>query len=84
MIIGGKAQVKATGSAEHHGSYNSYGAGAAIGDGGTTAGSSGSVQNGENKFTTDKGIQDGAKVEMTNIGHNGPNTVTKHVRTING
>lgn len=77
MIIGGKAQVKATGSAEHHGSYNSYGAGAAIGDGGTTAGSSGSVQNGENKFTTDKGIQDGAKVEMTNIGHNGPNTVTQ-------
>lgn len=77
VIIGGKAQVKATGSAEHHGSYNSYGAGAAIGDGGTTAGSSGSVQNGENKFTTDKGIQDGAKVEMTNIGRNGPNTVTK-------
>lgn len=77
VIIGGKAQVKATGSAEHHGSYDSYGAGAAIGDGGTTAGSSGSVQNGENKFTTDKGIQDGAKVEMTNIGHNGPNTVTQ-------
>lgn len=77
VIIGGKAQVKATGSAEHHGSYNSYGAGAAIGDGRTTAGSSGSVQNGENKFTTDKGIQDGAKVEMTNIGHNGPNTVTQ-------
>lgn len=77
VIIGGKAQVKATGSAEHHGSYNSYGAGAAIGDGGTTAGSSGSVQNGENKFTTDKGIQDGAKVEMTNIGQNGPDTVTQ-------
>lgn len=82
VIIGGKAQVKATGSAEHHGSYNSYGAGAAIGDGGTTAGSSGSVQNGENKFTTDKGIQDGAKVEMTNIGHNGgSNTVTKTYKT---
>lgn len=77
VTIGGQAQVQATGSAEHHGSYNSYGAGAAIGDGGTTAGSSGSVQNGENKFTTDKGIQDGAKVEMTNIGHNGPNTVTQ-------
>lgn len=78
VIIGGKAQVKATGSAEHHGSYNSYGAGAAIGDGGTTAGSSGTVQNGENKFTTDKkSIQDDAKVEMTNIGHNGPNTVTQ-------
>lgn len=77
VIIGGKAQVKATGSAEHHGSWENNGAGAAIGDGGTTAGSSGSVQNGENKFTTDKSIQDGAKVEMTNIGHNGSNTVTK-------
>jgi len=77
VIIGGKAQVKATGSAEHYSSWENNGAGAAIGDGGTTAGSSGSVQNGENKFTTDKGIQDGAKVEMTNIGHNGPNTVTQ-------
>ena len=77
VIIGGKAQVKATGSAEHYEKYARYGAGAAIGDGGTTAGSSGSVQNGENKFTTDKGIQNGAKVEMTNIGHNGPNTVTQ-------
>lgn len=77
VIIGGKAQVKATGSAEHHGSWENNGAGAAIGDGGTTAGSSGSVQNGENKFTTDKSIQDGAKVEMTNIGHNGSNTVTQ-------
>lgn len=83
VIIGGKAQVKATGSAEHHGSYNSYGAGAAIGDGGTTAGSSGTVQNGENKFTTDKdSIQDDAKVEMTNIGHNGDsNTVTQTYKT---
>lgn len=83
VIIGGKAQVKATGSAEHHGSYNSYGAGAAIGDGGTTAGSSGTVQNGENKFTTDKkSIQDDAKVEMTNIGHNGgSNTVTQTYKT---
>lgn len=77
VIIGGKAQVKATGSAEHHGSYNSYGAGAAIGDGGTTAGSSGTAQNGENKFITADDIQDGAKVEMTNIGHNGSNTVTQ-------
>lgn len=83
VTIGGKAQVKATGSAEHHGSYNSYGAGAAIGDGGTTAGSSGTVQNGENKFTTDKkSIQDDAKVEMTNIGHNGgSNTVTQTYKT---
>lgn len=84
VIIGGKAQVKATGSAEHHGSYNSYGAGAAIGDGGTTFdGNTGTVQNGENKFTTDKkSIQDDAKVEMTNIGHNGgSNTVTKTYKT---
>ena len=77
VIIGGKAQVKATGSAEYHDSWRNNGAGAAIGDGGTTAGSSGFVQNGENKFTTDKGIQDGAEVKMTNIGHNGPNTVTQ-------
>lgn len=77
VIIGGKAQVKATGSAEHYDQYNRYGAGAAIGDGGTTGGRSDSVQNGENKFTTDKGIQDGAKVEMTNIGHNNSNTVTQ-------
>lgn len=79
VIIGGKAQVKATGSAEHYDQYHRYGAGAAIGDGGTTAGSSGTVQNGENKFTTDKkSIQDDAKVEMTNIGHNGgSNTVTQ-------
>lgn len=78
VIIGGKAQVKATGSAEHHGSWENNGAGAAIGDGGTTAGSSGSVQNGENKFTTDeKSIQNGAKVEMTNIGHNSSNKVTQ-------
>lgn len=77
VIIGGKAQVKATGSAEHYEQYARYGAGAAIGDGGTTAGSSGSVQKGENKFTTDKSIQNDAKVEMTNIGHNGSNTVTQ-------
>lgn len=78
VIIGGKAQVKATGSAEHYDQYHCYGAGAAIGNGGTTFdGSTGSVQNGENKFTTDKSIEDGAKVEMTNIGHNGPNTVTQ-------
>ena len=78
VTIGGSAQVKATGSAEKHGGSGAYGAGAAIGDGGTT-GKKGTdtVQNGKNEFTTDKGIQDGAKVEMTNIGHNGPNTVTQ-------
>lgn len=79
VIIGGKAQVKATGSAEHYRLYDSYGAGAAIGNGGTAGWSNtGTVQKGENQFTTDKGsIQDGAKVEMTNIGHNSSNTVTK-------
>lgn len=78
VTIGGKAQVKATGSAEKHDGSGAYGAGAAIGDGGTT-GKKGTdtVQNGKNQFSTDKGIQDGAKVEMTNIGHNGPNTVTQ-------
>lgn len=82
VIIGGKAQVKATGSAEHYEQYNRYGAGAAIGNGGTTRMSStGIVKNGENQFSTDKGIQDGAKVEMTNIGHNSPNTVTKTYKT---
>lgn len=78
VTIGGKAQVKATGSAEHHDSWENNGAGAAIGDGGTTSrGSTGTVQNGENKFTDANDIQDGAKVEMTNIGHNGSNTVTQ-------
>lgn len=77
VIIGGKAQVKATGSAEYQEGSFHYGAGAAIGDSGTAVQGSGTAQNGENKFTTDKGIQDGAKVEMTNIGHNGPNTVTQ-------
>jgi outer membrane biosynthesis protein TonB len=78
VTIGGQAQVKATGSAEKHDGSGAYGAGAAIGDGGTT-GKKGTdtVQNGKNQFSTDKGIQDGAKVEMTNIGHNGPNTVTQ-------
>ena len=78
MIIGGKAQVKATGSAEYYEYNNSYGAGAAIGDGGTTNIEKDTVQNGENKFTTDKGIQNGAKVEMTNISYYyGQNTVTQ-------
>lgn len=85
VIIGGKAQVKATGSAEHYEKYGRYGAGAAIGNGGTTFdGSTGTVQKGENQFSTDKGsIQDGAKVEMTNIGHNSSNTVTKTRRNGN-
>ena len=85
VIIGGKAQVKATGSAEHYeyedayDYHNSYGAGAAIGNGGTTSRGStvGTVKNGENKFTTDKGIQDGAKIEMTIVGNNSSNTMTQ-------
>ena len=79
VTIGGKAQVKATGSAEKHGGSGAYGAGAAIGDGGTTSEKGAdTVQNGENKFETDKdSIQDGAEVEMTNIGHNGSNKVTQ-------
>lgn len=82
VTIGGKAQVEATGSAEYHDSWQNNGAGAAIGNGGTTRMSStGAVKNGENQFSTDKGIQDGAKVEMTNIGHNNSNTVTKTYKT---
>ncbi|MFR5989278.1 MAG: hypothetical protein ACLUGP_02325 [Faecalibacterium prausnitzii] len=77
MIIGGKAQVKATGSAEYQEGSFHYGAGAAIGDSGTAVQGSGTAQNGENKFITADDIQDGAKVEMTNIGHNGSNTVTQ-------
>ena len=85
VIIGGKAQVKATGSAEHYkyedvyNYHNSYGAGAAIGNGGTTSRGStvGTVKNGENKFATDKGIQDGAEVKMTIMGNNSSNTVTQ-------
>ena len=77
VIIGGKAQVKATGSAEDQEGRFHYGAGAAIGDSGTAVQGSGTAQNGENKFITADDIQDGAKVEMTNIGHNGSNTVTQ-------
>ena len=79
VTIGGNAQVKATGSAEYHDGWQNNGAGAAIGDGGTTSrGYTGTVQKGENQFSTDKdSIQDGAKVKMTNIGHNSSNTVTK-------
>lgn len=82
VTIGGQAQVKATGSAEYHDGWENNGAGAAIGDGGTTSKkSTDAVQNGKNQFSTDKGIQDGAKVEMTNIGHNNSNTVTKTYKT---
>lgn len=78
VTIGGQAQVQATGSAEKHDYSRAYGAGAAIGDGGTTSESStGPVQNGRNHFDTANNIQDGAKVEMTNIGHNSSNKATQ-------
>lgn len=77
VIIGGKAQVKATGSAEHHGSYNSYGAGAAIGDGGTAGERGSTVQNGKNQFTIANDIEDNAEIKMTNKGNDSSNTVTQ-------
>lgn len=78
VIIGGKAQVKATGSAEKH-EDGAYGAGAAIGDGGTVGWkSSDTVQNGKNQFTIANDIEDNAKIEMTNVGHNNSsNTMTQ-------
>lgn len=84
VIIGGKAQVKATGSAEQHGEsgpyqeFGRYGAGAAIGDGGTTSSSkTDTVQNGKNQFTIANDIVDNAKIEMTIVGNNSSNTVTQ-------
>ena len=77
VIIGGKAQVKATGSAEKH-EDGAYGAGAAIGDGGTVGWkSSDTVQNGKNQFTIANDIEDNAKIEMTIVGNNSSNTVTQ-------
>lgn len=78
VTIGGKAQVKATGSAEKRDYSGAYGAGAAIGDGGTTSDDSNyPVQNSRNQFVTANNIRNGAKVEMTNIGPSGPNTETQ-------
>ena len=78
VIIGGKAQVKATGSAEKRDNSGAYGAGAAIGDGGTTGTSkTGTVQNGKNQFTIANDIVDNAKIEMTIMGNNSSNTVTQ-------
>ena len=84
VTIGGKAQVKATGSAEQHGEsgpyqeFGRYGAGAAIGDGGTTSSSkTDTVQNGKNQFTIANDIVDNAKIEMTIVGNNSSNTVTQ-------
>lgn len=84
VIIGGKAQVKATGSAEQHGEsgpyqeFGRYGAGAAIGDGGTTSSSkTDTVQNGKNQFTIANDIEDNAEIKMTIVGNNSSNTVTQ-------
>lgn len=84
VTIGGKAQVKATGSAEQHGEsgpyqeFGHYGAGAAIGNGGTTSSSkTGTVQNGKNQFTIANDIEDNAEIKMTNKGNDSSNTVTQ-------
>ena len=78
VTIGGKAQVQATGSAEKDDHSRAYGAGAAIGDGGTAGESGSTVQNGKNQFTIANDIEDNAKIEMTNVGNNNSsNTVTQ-------
>lgn len=77
VIIGGKAQVKATGSAEYQEGSFHYGAGAAIGDGGTTGESGSNVQNGKNRFTIANDIEDNAEIKMTNKGNDSSNTVTQ-------
>lgn len=81
VIIGGKAQVKATGSAEKHIDSGNYSAGAAIGNGGATSERGTSIvqtyENGRNRFTIANDIVDNAKIEMTIMGNNSPNTVTQ-------
>lgn len=81
VIIGGKAQVKATGSAEKHIDSGNYSAGAAIGNGGATSERGTSIvqtyENGRNRFTIANDIADNAKIEMTIMGNNSSNTVTQ-------
>lgn len=77
VTIGGKAQVQATGSAEKDDHSRAYGAGAAIGDGGTAGESGSTVQNGENQFTIANDIEDNAEIKMTNKGNDSSNTVTQ-------
>lgn len=81
VIIGGKAQVKATGSAEYQEGSFHYGAGAAIGNGGATSERGTSIvqtyENGRNRFTIANDIADNAKIEMTIMGNNSSNTVTQ-------
>lgn len=77
VTIGGKAQVQATGSAEKDDYSRAYGAGAAIGDGGTAGESGSTVQNGKNQFTIANDIEDNAEIKMTNKGNDSSNTVTQ-------
>lgn len=77
VTIGGKAQVQATGSAEKDDHSRAYGAGAAIGDGGTAGESGSTVQNGKNQFTIANDIEDNAEIKMTNKGNDSSNTVTQ-------
>ena len=77
VTIGGKAQVQATGSAEKDDHSRAYGAGAAIGDGGTAGKSGSTVQNGKNQFTIANDIEDNAEIKMTNKGNDSSNTVTQ-------
>lgn len=77
VTIGGQAQVQATGSAEKHDYSGAYGAGAAIGDGGTTGESGSNVQNSKNRFTIANDIEDNAEIKMTNKGNDSSNTVTQ-------
>ena len=77
VTIGGKAQVQATGSAEKDDYSRAYGAGAAIGDGGTAGESGSTVQNGKNQFTIANDIENNAEIKMTNKGNDSSNTVTQ-------
>lgn len=77
VTIGGKAQVQATGSAEKDDHSRAYGAGAAIGDGGTAGESGSTVQNGKNRFTIANDIEDNAEIKMINKGNDSSNTVTQ-------
>lgn len=77
VTIGGKAQVQATGSAEKDDYSRAYGAGAAIGDGGTAGESGSTVQNGKNQFTIANDIEDNAEIKMTNKVNDSSNTVTQ-------
>ncbi len=76
MIIGGKAQVKATGSAEHHGSYIVMVQALPLAMAERLLGAVVPSRTARINLllpTTSRTVQK----EMTNIGHNGSNTVTQ-------